>query len=306
MKKLCLLLAIALLLSGCSGPVIPTEPTEGTTTVPPVPTTAPTVPTTSLPQETALQLPPEWYGCEVITPEEGVLILHGNESFQDTVIDGNVYITANANVSFDNVWVRGDLYVHGKLTTTSDSNFAYSVHAYKQNLHQKTVCSAYDGVHGEIIGTMGYLSCCITVDALDYAFETWGKVEPVEQPPKEIQSGTVGVSPIDPAQALILSGKQSLTGRKINGDVYITADGDIDFAGVTVFGNLYVAGKLHISKLNDMMTEISCCIYAYDFGVTCEAFDGTHGQITGEPISCRGYVVANDALDYAFETWGKQ
>ena len=307
MKKLCLLLAIALLLSGCSGPVIPTEPTEGTTTVPTVPTTAPTVPTTSLPQETALQLPPEWYGCEVITPEEGVLILHGNESFQNTVIDGNVYITANAEVSFDNVWVRGNLYVHGKLTATGDSS-AYSVHAYKQNLHQKTVCSAYDGIHGEIIG---FISCVsinyfFTVDALDYAFETWGKVEPVEQPPKEIQSGTVGVSPIDPAQALILSGKQVLTGQTINGDVYITSDGDVNFFGVTVYGNLYVAGKLHISKLNEFKTTVCGCVYAYDFGVTCEAFDGIHGQITGEPIYCEGYVVADDALDYAFETWGKQ
>jgi len=136
-----------------------------------------------------------------------------------------------------------------------------------------------------------------------------GKVEPVEQPPKEIQSGTVGVSPIDPAQALILSGKQVLTGQKIHGDVYITSDGDVNFFGVSVSGNLYVAGKLHASDYlyqEGVKTNVGGYVYAYDFGVTCEVFDGTHGQITGGPIFCKGYVVANDALDYAFDTWGKQ
>ena len=294
MKKQCMLLILVLLLCGCTGEPTPTQPT----------TTEPLPSSSTSPIETEWPYAPEFQGCSFITPEDGVFILHENESFEDAILEGDVYITANAKVTFHRVWVRGNLYVHGKLTTTGRFN-TYNTYAYKVD---NTVCNAYDGIHGEIDHLSGDISGepIVRNDALDYAFETWGKVEPTEQPPTEIRWGDVGVSPRDPAQVRILSGKQSLTGQKINGDVYITSDGDVNFFGVTVFGNLYVAGKLHISKLNEFKTKVNGCIYAYDFGVTCEAFDGIHGQITGEPIFCKGYVVANDALDYAFETWGKQ
>ena len=92
MKKVCFLLAIALLLCGCSGETVPTESTEGTTT-------APTVQSTTAPTETQWPYAPEWEGCEVITPEEGVLILHEDETLENKVIDGDIYVTANAVVT---------------------------------------------------------------------------------------------------------------------------------------------------------------------------------------------------------------
>jgi len=301
MKKVCFLLALLLLLSGCSGGSEPTQPTNETT--------APTMQSTTVPTETAFEIPIEYQHYEVITPENGILILHEDSFFQDTIINGDVYITANAVVTFQNVWVRcGNLYVHGKLISTG-KNSAVGIYAYKLD---DTLCSAFDGVHGEVIIKNSF-GCndkpCITVDALDYAFETWGREEPEEQPPTEVRSAVAGPSSIDPSQVRILSGKQTLVLEYIESDVYITFDGDITFCGVSIKGNLYVAGKLHASDYlyqEGVKTNVGGYVYAYDFGVTCEAFDGIHGQITGGPVFCKGYVVADDALDYAFETWGKQ
>ena len=307
-RILLLLVSIILLLSGCSGEPTPTEPTDGTTTAP---TTVPTTPSTMTSLEAALQLPPEWLQHEIITPEEGVLILHEDISFQNTVIVGDVYITANAEVTFDHVWVKGNLYVHGRLTASRD-NHANRVYAYK---YERVLCAAYDGIHGEVVLAedsyfrTGYAMNYITEDALDDAFSAWGKVEPTEQPPTEIRSGDVGVSPFDPSTVRILSGKQTIVDEKIEGDVYITSTGDITFVNVECHGNLYVYGKLHFldyGMIGNWYTYLPGCIYAYDFVGTCEAFDGVHGQVTGGPVACKNYVVANDALDYAFDTWGKQ
>jgi len=307
-RILLLLVGIILLLSGCSGEPTPTEPTDGTTTAP---TTVPTTPSTMTSLEAALQLPPEWLQHEIITPEEGVLILHEDISFQNTVIVGDVYITANAEVTFDHVWVKGNLYVHGRLTASRD-NHANRVYAYK---YERVLCAAYDGIHGEVVLAedsyfrTGYAMNYITEDALDDAFSAWGKVEPTEQPPTEIRSGDVGVSPFDPSTVRILSGKQTIVDEKIEGDVYITSTGDITFVNVECHGNLYVYGKLHFldyGMIGNWYTYLPGCIYAYDFVGTCEAFDGVHGQVTGGPVACKNYVVANDALDYAFDTWGKQ
>ena len=301
-----LFLAMVVLLVGCTGGLVQESTDETTTT--------PTVSSATVPTEAEWMNNPEWKWCTAITPEEGVLILHGKEIFQDTVINGDVYITANAAVDFKHVWVRGDLYVHGKLTVTR-LNQAYGIYAYKQ---EDTLCSAYDGIHGEIktecSGGMNchVERCCITADALDYAFETWGKVEPIQKPLTEVRPEdlkTVEPSPFDPAEARIISGKQALGSEVIKGDVYITSDADITFYSVIIYGNLYVYGKLHVSDLLSHLGEnsqIHGCLFAYDFGVTCDAFDGAHGQVTGGPIYCEEYMVANDALDYAFETWGKQ
>jgi len=303
MKKriLSLFLVTVLLLGGCTGEPVPSQPTDEITT-------RPTMQSTTVPTETEWPYAPELQGRSIITPEDGVLILNENESFEDAILEGDVYITANAEVSFHNVSVQGNLYVHGKLTY-SGSNGATSVYTYK---YDDTMCSAYDGIHGKI--QCEYMASAsfsnsgryITVDALDYAFETWGKVEPTEQPPTRVWSEEAEPSPYDPAKVTILSGKQTITSKSFPGDVYITADGDVFFADVTVLGNLYVAGKLHLSDMYGYKTNVQGYVYAYDFGVTCEVFDGTHGQITGGPIFCKGYVVANDALDYAFDTWGKQ
>jgi len=148
----------------------------------------------------------------------------------------------------------------------------------------------------------------ISVDALDYAFKTWGKVEPTEQPPTQVRSEGAGPSSYDPSQVTILSGKQTITTKGFSGDVYITSDGDITFVDVAISGNIYVAGKLHFGDYGYYnRSEIEGSLFAYDFGVTCEAFDEIHGQVTGGPVYCyKGYVVADDALDYAIETWGKQ
>jgi len=309
MKKVCFLLALLLLLSGCSGDPIPTQPT--TTEPLPSGSTAPTMQSTTVPTETKWPYNPEWEGCEVIKPEEGVLILHEDETLENKVIDGDVYITANAVVTLRDSLVLGDTYCHGKLILEGRFMLG-SLFAYKKTFKNHCVVSSgYDGIHGEILfgekasGGGGRLD--FAADALDYAFETWGKVELTEQPPREIRpEEEVVPSAYDPSQVRILSGKQVLVSEIIDGDVYITSDGDVTFYDVTVYGSIYVYGKLHFSDYASTKNKISY-IYAYDFGVTCEAFDGTHGQVTGGPVICSGYVmVANDALDYAFDTWGKQ
>jgi len=91
-----------LLLCGCSGETIPTQPTDETATDP--------APTSSMMPTETQWYNPEWVGCEVITPEEGVLILREDTVLENTVVDGDVYITANAQVSFVHVWVRGKLF----------------------------------------------------------------------------------------------------------------------------------------------------------------------------------------------------
>ena len=126
-------------------------------------------------------------------------------------------------------------------------------------------------------------------------------------PPTEVCAGGASPSGKDPTQVRILSGTQKLINETIRRDVYILPDGEITFINVLILGNVYVAGKLHLYDAGSQYdSKIDGYLYAYDFGVTCEVFDGTHGQITGGPVFCKGYVVANDALDYAFETWGKQ
>ena len=300
MKKVCFLLALLLLLSGCSGEPVPSQPT----------TTEPLPSSSAAPTETKWPYNPEWEGCEVITPEEGVLIFYGEETVENKVIDGDIYVTANAVVTLRDVQVAGATYCHGKLIL--DGRFSLGpLFAYKENNKgYAVVSSSYDGIHGEILygekAGGGGGKRVFTEDALDYAFETWGKAEPVEQPPMEFRGEYRLPSGYDPADVRILSGKQNLISETIDGDVYITSDGDITFYDVKVGGNLYVYGKLNLSTYAETENRIGGYLYAYDFGVTCEAFDGTHGQVTGGPVWCGGYVVANDALDYAFDTWGKQ
>ena len=308
MKKVCFLLALLLLLSGCSGDPVATEQTGETTTVPILNSTAATtVPHSAGPSAT---IHPAYVGCEFFAPEDGVLILREDTVLEDMIIEGDVYITANAAVTFDRVLIRGRLFVHGKLSTV-DPCSAGGIFTYKID---DTLCSAYDGICGEIISVKGGMINCVlseihvTENALDYAFDAWGKETPEQQPLTEIGSVESGSSSKDPAEVRILSGKQTLAAVVIDSDVYIPADGDISFYSVTVKGNVYVAGKLHFADFGyDYRSKIEGRLYAYNFGIACDAFDGNCGQVTGGPVCCyQAYVVANDALDYAFDTWEKQ
>jgi len=310
MRKAYFLLVLAFFLCGCSGESVSTLPTDETTIG--IPET-----TSTAPVQTQF-VNPEWKGCEVITPEEGVLILRENTVLEDTVVEGDVYITANAEVTFEHVWVKGNLYVHGRLICTRKI-CAFRLYAYKVG---DILCSAFDGVHGEVMAVDSngnaipidsnevdavYFPSTITEKALNYAFATWGKEERKAPPVTEnLKSPEIHN---DPATVRILSEKQTLVEERIRGDVYITSTGDITFVNTYVYGDVYVAGKLDFANTG---TSYGSCskiygnIYAYDFVGTCDTFDGTHGQVTGGPVRCNGYMVADDALDYAFDTWGKQ
>ena len=39
--------------------------------------------------------------------------------------------------------------------------------------------------------------------------------------------------------------------------------------------------------------------------MSCSAYDGVHGKISGG-IKCNTLTIADEALDYAFGTWGKR
>lgn len=180
MKKLLSMLAVfALLLVGC-GTVSPTEPTATTTPEPTTESTsATTVPQLTFPTE-------EKWVWEEITPENGVLILSGNEIIKDTIIKGDVYITSTGKVTFDRVIVertpesRGNVYCYGQLNLTGGSVpqkiYAYAFGRYTSGggMLVGQSCEAFDDEHGFIGGTVrGEL--IISDDALDYAFEKWGK-----------------------------------------------------------------------------------------------------------------------------------
>lgn len=76
---------------------------------------------------------------EVIIPEDGVLLLTEQESLNKKYIDGDVYITYSADVSFHNVFVTGKVYCHGTLRASGESR--YSVFTYYTESQGKT-CAA--------------------------------------------------------------------------------------------------------------------------------------------------------------------
>ena len=102
-------------------------------------------------------------------------------------------------------------------------------------------------------------------------------------------------------EVLIISDTQSISNTTIDTDVYITSTGVATFNNVKVKGNIYCYGQLKASNCtaND--------VYAYAYGsmMSCEAFDGTHGKISGG-ISCNKLTILDNALDYAFNKWGKK
>lgn len=100
---------------------------------------------------------------------------------------------------------------------------------------------------------------------------------------------------------LIISDTRTISNETINTDVYITSAGIVTFNNVTVNGNVYCYGRLtsSSSKANN--------VYAYAYGsmMSCGAFDGTHGKVSGG-ISCNNLTILDNALDYAFNKWGKK
>lgn len=111
---------------------------------------------------------------------------------------------------------------------------------------------------------------------------------------------TTTTTPV-PADVLIISNECTISNQTIDTDVYITSTGVATFENVTVNGNIYCYGQLQCSSCtaND--------VYAYAYGsmMSCGAFDGTHGKVSGG-LRCNRLTILDDALDYAFNKWGKR
>jgi len=237
MKRTIFLLLIAgLLLTGCN--TIPQQD--------PIDTNAPasTVCTTTEPTHTGPlfvkdYLDPkhsDWSEIkdyEVMIPEDGVLILTDQEAIRQVYIEGDVYITATADVSFEDVVVTGKVYCHGRLTGSNYSH--YSVYAYCAKSMKTQICSHFDGIHGLYTmepGLKGSCSPIVSNNALDYAFKTWGNFGPATEipeitvfkeqiKPQVIQHGDS--SKLYP-DVYIFTGNGLVRSQKFRGDVYITAD----------------------------------------------------------------------------------
>ena len=87
--------------------------------------------------------------------------------------------------------------------------------------------------------------------------------------------------------------------------MYITSTGIATFNNITVNGNVYCYGKLIVSggSANNLYA------YYWDLGgitASCDAWDGTHGLVKGSFSTCGDVTTEDNALDYAFNKWGKQ
>ena len=103
------------------------------------------------------------------------------------------------------------------------------------------------------------------------------------------------------ANVLIISDTQTISDQTIDKDIYITSTGVVTLQNVVVNGNIYCYGQLTCSgcTAND--------VYAYAYGsmMSCKAFDGVHGKVSGR-LKCNTMSIVDEALDYAFEQWGKR
>ena len=323
-RTMILFLIAALLLSGC-GMIPPTDSLDTSAPETTDPSSAATVPTSTGPllAKDYLEDPNFAYfdtvaDYEVIIPEDGVLIFTEQEALEEVFIVGDVYITATADVSLHNVYVSGKVYCHG---TLQNSGFGmYPVFAYYTTSIGYELCSAYDGVHGRFVaGANKGGRCTIANDALDYAFEKWGNFGPSAEHPDL----TVSQKVIEPQiiqhgdntklypDTYVFTGEGLVSDKKFYGDVYITADSLVEFRNVSVFGDIYCYGQLKLTKRASHLpgyvnNNTANTIYAYSFHESCDSFDGVHGLIVGGPINCKNIVISDDALDYAFDTFGKQ
>jgi hypothetical protein len=111
--------------------------------------------------------------------------------------------------------------------------------------------------------------------------------------------GTPTSNPI--TDVLIISDTQTISNKTIDTDVYITSTGVATFNNVTINGNIYCYGQLVASGC----TADEVYAYAYGSMMSCGAFDGVHGKVSGG-INCKQMTILDNALDYAFNKWGKQ
>ena len=129
--------------------------------------------------------------------------------------------------------------------------------------------------------------------------------EPPTEPPATETPVTEPPAREPASDVLIISDTRTISNQTIDTDVYITSAGVVTFDNVTVNGNVYCYGKLIVSGGSAKN------IYAYywDFGVikaSCDAWDGTHGLVKGAFSTQGDVTIEDDALDYAFNKWGKQ
>lgn len=107
------------------------------------------------------------------------------------------------------------------------------------------------------------------------------------------------------SDVLIISDTRTISNQTIDTDVYITSTGVVTFDNVTVNGNVYCYGKLTVNggSANNLYA------YYWDLGgisSSCNAWDGTHGLVKGAFKTCGDVIVKDNALDYAFNKWGKK
>ena len=100
---------------------------------------------------------------------------------------------------------------------------------------------------------------------------------------------------------LIISGAQTISNQTIYTDIYITSTGIATINNVTVYGNIYCYGQLTCSGC----TANNVYAYAYGSMMSCGAYDGVHGRVSGS-INCNNLTIMDDALDQAFNKWGKR
>ena len=128
---------------------------------------------------------------------------------------------------------------------------------------------------------------------------------PVTEPP--VTEPPITEPPITepPTDVLIISDTRTLSNQTIDTDVYITSTGVVTFTNVTVNGNVYCYGKLTVSG----GSAHNLYAYYWDLGgitSSCKAWDGTHGLVKGAFRTCESVIIKDDALDYAFNKWGKR
>lgn len=136
---------------------------------------------------------------------------------------------------------------------------------------------------------------------------TENKTEEITEPMTELKTEQTTpeekpeeTKPEETTDVLIISGNTPLSGVTINNDVYITYNGVAIFDNVTVNGNIYCYGILKCSST----TARNVYAYSgYNGMFSCSKSDGVRG-VSGS-ISCNEMYIQDDALDYAFEKWGK-
>lgn len=121
---------------------------------------------------------------------------------------------------------------------------------------------------------------------------------PATEPPATEPPAT---EPPATQDVLVISNTQTVSNRTIDSDVYITSTGVVTLNNVTVNGNIYCYGQL---KCNGC-TANNVYAYAYGSMMSCGAFDGVHGKVSGG-ISCNKLTILDSALDFAFNKWGKR